>query len=463
MVAFIREGKYPKSDLMVTLLENLAHTINARKTIIEGHTVIREWDSAIRLLSGENTQQGSFLTPVERTEAGLFNIVNAIDQSSFWLKWSDFIDRAEPKDMPKNWLEPLFTAVKEQKFVAGVEHNSRIHIKKHHQHMALAILDFDKIHNEESPILFLDATADADDYKRIIDRDIISFRRKIKLQNPVYHLTDGEYPLESIMPESSRRTRLRLLRLIKAIIESGNYTLVVSVMPFHNKYLVDYLKNARPSKEYCTAYYRNLRGSNDYEKCDQIVLIGVANPNMDEIHIREQARRVNEPYLSKEIIKRLERYGDSQLGRETTGYEDVRMNSALKQKREYEMVQAIYRIRPIQNPDRKIWVLSAIPLEFPANVTCMNYQEMAESVGLKVRTGVEKSYKDNAAYVKLLKGVNKLKHNHKAKFTTQMLADAAKVNQRTVKEYTKQLCNDIPYLYITKKGFVIQNEDPKKH
>ncbi len=465
MVTFIRDGKYPKSDLMVTLLENLNRALAAHKAIIEGHVVIREWDNAIRLLSGENTHQGELLTPVQRAEAGLFSIIHEIDQSSFWLKWSDFIDRAEPEDMPKNWLYPLFTAVKEQKFVVGVEHNSRICIKKHNQRMALAILNFDKIQNEETPILFLDATAEPDDYKRILDRDIINFRRNIKLQNPVYHLTDGEYPLESIMPDSdrSRRTRYRLLRLVKAIIESGEYTLVVSTMPFHNKYLVDYLKNARLSKKYCTAYYRNLRGTNDYQNCDQIVLIGVANPNMDEIHIREQARRVDEKYLSNKIVKRLERYGDSQMGRETNGYEDERMNKTLKQKREYEMIQAIYRIRPLQNPDKKIWILSAIPLEFPANTNCLDYQEMAELVGLKVKAGVKKSYKDNVAYGKLLKGINKLKHNHKAKFTTKMLADAAQVDQRTVKEYTKQLCKDIPYLNITKNGFVIQNEDPEKH
>lgn len=459
MIELLQKKTFPRQELVVRLLEALKRTITSHKKLTQGYEIIKDWDSKIRLYRGEDTKQVNIIPPETKSDAGLHHLINDIDQTTFWNKWSDFIENASPEALPKNWLAPLFNAVKQQKMVFDVEHNSRIYVKKRNGHMVLGMLENKKIENEENPLIFLDATAELSEYKRLVDREILHFRKKIKLENPVYHLTEGEYPLETIMPDSekSRRSRNRLLRITKAIIECGESTLVVSTMPFHNKYLVKYLKNARPSKEYFTGYYRNIRGSNEYEDCDQIVLIGVANPNMDEIHIREQARRVEEKYLSNKVTKDLRRYGDSQIGRPTRVYEDLRMNNTLKQKREDEMLQAIYRIRPLQNPHKKIWILTAIPLDLPAKEICLSYQEMVDMLGLKLQVS-EKSYKSNTAYNKLIKAINKLKHNHHTKFTTKMLADAAGVNQRTVKDYSQRLCKDIAYLTINKNGFELQND-----
>ena len=236
---------------------------------------------------------------------------------------------------------------------------------------------------------------------------------------------------------------------------SRKLTLVVATMQFHNKHLVKYLENARPTKKYVTAYYRNLSGSNEYQECDQVILVGVANPNMEELHIKEQAKRLHENYLSNKTIKDDQPYGDGKQKRKTRFYQDERMNNPLRQNREYEMIQAINRIRPLLYPHKKIWILSAIPLSLPSpNYNELNGDELAIMLGLKLQT-TGKLDRAKPAYIKLKKAVTKLQHYGHKEFTTKILADTAKVNQKTVKRYSQQLCNDFPYLNITINGFEI--------
>ena len=138
-----------------------------------------------------------------------------------------FIELADPDNLPKNWLETLFKAVKQQKLVFDIEHNSQLHVKKQKGQMVLGIRESKTFNNPDIPIVCLDANADLPVYKRLLNRQIVHIYRKIKMTNPIYHLTDGEYPMQSIVSdnEKSRPTRMKLLRFTKAIIEKGENTL----------------------------------------------------------------------------------------------------------------------------------------------------------------------------------------------------------------------------------------------
>ena len=461
LVELIQARKFAKNELMVILLNCLRRTVASYRKLTQGYELIKDWDDKVRLLHGEDSKQGEIIKDEvkRRPENGLHHLMNEIDQSRFWVDWLAFIDLAEPDDLPKNWLGPLFKAVKQQKLVFDIEHNSRLYVKKQKGHMVLGILESKTFNNDDTPIICLDATAELPVYKRLVDREFIHIYRRVKMLNPVYQLIDGEYPMESIVPDNdkSRRTRMKLLRFTKAIIEKGEKTLVVSTMQFHNRHLVKYLKNARLSKKYVTGYYRNLSGSNEYIDCDQVVLIGVANPNHEEVHIKEQARRVHEDYLSNKTTKDFQNYGESKIKRKSWFYEDDRMNRILRQKRENEMIQAVNRIRPLLYPDKKIWILSAIPLSLPSpNYTELDGDELAIMLGLKLHTS-GKVNRAKPAYSKLNKAISQLRHNHHTEFSVKKLADAAGVNQRTVKQYTQRLCEDIPYLTITKSGFELKN------
>ena len=463
LVDFLQAKKFTKYELLVNLLNCLRRTIASYRKLTQGYEVIKDWDDKVRLLYGEDGKQGDMIENKvkRRPENGLHHLMNEINQSRFWVDWLAFIELAEPDDLPKNWLGPLFKAVEQQKLLFDIEHNSRLYVKKQQGEMVLGLLESKKFNIDEIPIICLDATAELHEYKRLIEREFIHIQRRVKMKNPIYQLIDGEYPMQSILPDNdrSRRTRMKLLRFTKAIIERGEKTLVVSTMQFHNIHLVKYLKNARLKKEYVTGYYRNLRGTNEYIDCDQIVLIGVANPNPEELHIKEQARRVNEDYLSNKTTKEFQPYGDGKLMRKTRFYEDERMNDILRQHRENEMIQAVNRIRPLLFPEKNIWILSAIPLSLPSpNCTELDGDELSILLGLKLET---RGIADRAhpAYNKLTKAVTKLRWNECRNFTTKKLADTAGVNHSTVKRYTRRLCEDIQYLAITNTGFEIKIDD----
>ena len=459
LVELIQTKRFARSELMVKLLNCLRRTVASYRKLTQGYELIKDWDDRIRLLHGDNSRQGEIINDdAKKTpEKGLHHLLNEIDKSRFWIDWLAFIDLAEPEDLPKNWLGPLFKAVKQQKLLFDIEHNSRIYIKQQKEHMVLGLLESKTFKNMDNPIIFLDATADLSAYKRLLDREFIHFHRQLKMLNPVYQLIDGEYPMLSIMPdnERSQRTRMKLLRFTKAIIEKGEKTLVVSTMQFHNKYLANHLKNARLSKKYVTGYYRNLRGSNEYMDCDQIVLIGVANPNTEELHIKEQARRVEEDYLSNKTTKDHQQYPGSKIKRKSWFYEDQRMNAIIRQNREYEMVQAIYRIRPLLFPARKIWILSAIQLPLSTTPVGLNSDELSMQLGMKLQTR-GKLNRAKPAYDKLRKAVIKLRRNDHIQFSTKKLADTAGVNLRTTQKYIQRLCEDIPYLKRKNDEFQIQ-------
>ena len=323
--------------------------------------------------------------------------------------------------------------------------------------MVLGLLESKTFNNQDNPVIFLDATADLSSYKRLLDREFIHIYRQVKMLNPVYQLINGEYPMLSIVPDNDRcrRTRMKLLRFTKAIIERGEKTLVVSTMQFHNRHLVDYLKNARLSKKYVTGYYRNLRGSNEYLDCNQIVLIGVANPNSEELHIREQARRASEDYLSDKTTKDYQQFPGSMIKRKSWFYEDERMNDIIRQHREYEMVQAINRIRPLLFPERKIWILSAIQLPLSTTPVSLNSDELAMMLGMKLRTRGELN-RAKPAYEKLRKAVIKFKRNDYRRFDKKKLADTAGVNLRTAQKYIQRLCEDFHYLEWHNDEFSIE-------
>ncbi len=131
------------------------------------------------------------------------------------------------------------------------------------------------------------------------------------------------------------------------------------------------------------------------------------------------------------------------------------MNAIIRQYREYEMVQAIYRIRPLLFPARKIWILSAIQLPLSTTPVGLNSDELSMQLGMKLQTR-GKLNRAKPAYDKLRKAVIKLRRNDHIQFSTKKLADTAGVNLRTTQKYIQRLCEDIPYLKRKNDEFQIQ-------
>ena len=130
------------------------------------------------------------------------------------------------------------------------------------------------------------------------------------------------------------------------------------------------------------------------------------------------------------------------------------MNEIIRQYREDEMVQAIYRIRPLQSPDKKIWILSAIQLPLPTTPISLNSDELAMLLGLQLGKHGNAS-RAKPAFKKLRKAVIKFRRNDYKKFNTKKLADTAGVNLRTAQKYLDALIEEIPYLERREDEFFI--------
>ena len=303
-------------------------------------------------------------------------------------------------------------------------------------------------------MIFLDASANIFFYQRLIDRELVHIIRRVRMQNPVVQLTDGEYPKQSLVIQSRKNqsTSDKIIRFVKAIIDRGECTLVISTKEFIEKRLRKALKTAGLKGKYEIGHYWGLRGSNDFTHCDQVVLVGTAMPNLEELHIREQCRRLREDYVSGVTTHSYRRYGETRLQGKTRVFEDERMNQILSQHREEEMIQMIHRIRPLLYPEKKIWILSSTPLPLPADIQHVNSDELSIMLGLKLNSNSYATGFSNT-YNRLTKAVTKLKDNHYTQFSCQKLADTAGVNKRTVSRYAKRLCEDIPNLTMTRNGF----------
>ena len=127
------------------------------------------------------------------------------------------------------------------------------------------------------------------------------------------------------------------------------------------------------------AHFGNLRGSNEFEGHDAVIILG-----RDEPTFREEERAMAIWYDTKEPIgcipeaagrvnyrKRARRYlmrdGSTKAAVVTT-HPDPRVQAVVEQGREAEMLQAIDRLRLIHNKKRKtVYILCSIPLGLPVD------------------------------------------------------------------------------------------------
>ena len=459
MCAFIEEKTFARSNLALTLLHSLRRTIaSCKKNFILGDEFIPKWDERIRLQRGIDLSQLELEEPQPQPQPqpqpdeGLHHLINQINRSRFWVDWGLFIELAEPEELPKNWFQPLFKIITNEKLPFEVEHNSRLVVKKQNNKMVLALLEALKFKNTSDPVIFLDASADPEQYRRLLDRELIVYEKRVKMQNPVIQLITGEYPKESLLGKSpgTERTRQKLIKYTRAIVDQGENTLIVAPKEVCKKVLTPAFKQKKPRRKYQIAHYWGYRGTNEFEKCDQVVLFGTANPNMDELYIGEQCRRLNEDFLSNEVERQYRRYGNSKVEGRTLRFKDSRMDLTLKRCKEEEMIQMIHRIRPLHNPEKKIWILTSTPLvDLPAEVTTVDDYDLSKILGLK---GMESKGKNQTMNI-LVKAVQKLRYNHNTEFTTRKLADTAKVNLRTVQRFADDLCSEFSDLTHFHGGF----------
>ncbi len=217
------------------------------------------------------------------------------------------------------------------------------------------------------PMLWLDATANEHLYGAMFDPvsvEVVS--PHIKLTGAVHQVwnrsnnkrsfvtTEGGLSIDS----KDKRPKLeQVLLQVKQIVARGNYQRPV-VMTYQD--LVPWFTE----EGYEAAHFYAARGTNRYEACDAVIVIGTPQPSLLEI---EKAARMlffnrMEPF-NPDWSERDVPYTGQPYSYPVSGFwHDPDLNAMLWQQREAELIQAAHRVRPLWR-DADVWLLTNIPLD----------------------------------------------------------------------------------------------------
>jgi hypothetical protein len=127
------------------------------------------------------------------------------------------------------------------------------------------------------------------------------------------------------------------------------------------------------------AYFGNLRGSNEFEGHDTVIILGRDEPSVRDAEQRamaiwydtkepiEEMRANSKGHVNyRKLVRHYPMRDGSRKRARVSIHPDARVQAIVEQTREAEMVQAIDRLRLIYTKKRKtVYILCSIPLDIP--------------------------------------------------------------------------------------------------
>lgn len=274
-------------------------------------------------------------------------------------------------------------------------------------------------------VIWADATGDPALYEQMTDWRIKTFNANVKIEGAIHQVTDSTFTkttmLQSIKRAADGVTTAKAtekcektLKIIQAIIERESYVdpLVISYSEL-GPYIQDWAK---------FAYFHGNRGTNIYQHCDAVFILGTPMPSVDQLEIMARmvySQRWN-PF-NTEWCQKLIPYAGTNLYYEAGGlWADSHLEVILRQTREMEIVQSAHRIRPILSP-KPIWLFTALPI---AQLPPTRLISLSEALGLSME-GI-----DAGTFIKALGAANE-KIDQQGYCTSEDLGEMLGVTSRT--------------------------------
>jgi len=225
-----------------------------------------------------------------------------------------------------------------------------------------------------TPVLMLDATADAKLVDCFFDQDIDLKRIDIK-QNAFITQVFDRTGSNSFWQQESAPIE-ELITVLNKWADFGEKPLCIG-----NKSLIERLQDhPNISPKVVLMNFVGLRGSNAAEDCSVVFITGRNEP--PAIEVDHKARAL---FWDDDIPLQHDKFGDNEnlplelrgfltserfkggaQGVETRAFSDDRIETLHQQLREAESIQAIARLRLVHNKQRKrVFILSNVPLELP--------------------------------------------------------------------------------------------------
>lgn len=269
------------------------------------------------------------------------------------------VERAQYTHLPSllNLLKREATAAK-----SGGDYVSRIMVRP--GALWLALRHNLTEHARGKPMVILDATGSTALYEAMLGREVQTVNPHIKMQGRVFQVMDRTNTLGSVREEDAR-TRVRTT--VDEIVARYEYKAPVVIT--HKK-----LEDAFAG--YQTGHFYGMRGTNRFETCDAIFIVGAPIPPPDELEqiaamlYFSRMKPFDTSWTETDVpIMRPEDEAEGWAYQVSGHWADPELQALVWQYREAEIVQAAHRARPAIRPV-DVWLLTNIPLdEFTPTIT----------------------------------------------------------------------------------------------
>jgi len=213
------------------------------------------------------------------------------------------------------------------------------------------------------PVIVLDSTGDPKLYEQVLGRKVRVFDPKVKVKAKVVQVASGAYGRQSLRLPA---TRNRLFDAVKAIVDAHPKS-KIGVVTFKDR-VIELAKHLGEPERVAFAHFWGLRGTNALQDCQHLIVVGTPTSNIGELVAEVQALHWDDDAIDTTSIERWERLGrldeTEDVEVPVRHYLDDRLDRWLWQHRQAELLQAAFRLRPLDGHRRKtLWLLTNVPIK----------------------------------------------------------------------------------------------------
>jgi hypothetical protein len=225
------------------------------------------------------------------------------------------------------------------------------------------------------PLVILDATGSPELYEAMLDRPVQSINPHVKLVGRVYQVMDRTNNKSAVVGNDAARLR----RLVDDVCAQNRYTAPV---------VITHKAAESTFAGYETGHFYGMRGTNRYEDCDALFIVGAPSPPIDDLERTAamlyfaRMKKFDTSWTETDISIMMPEDAEEGWAYQVSGYwGDRDLQALVWQFREAEIVQAAHRARPVSR-QVDVWLLTNIPLdEFTPEITTVR-QVLGTPVGV---------------------------------------------------------------------------------
>ena len=306
-------------------------------------------------------------------------------------------------DIPLNFGADLLEVLRREfkRYKQGEEYNSALVITPFEKEPVIRLNLRREMHvPPEVPIILLDGSGDATLLSKLLHRQIREWKAPTQLKETrLIQVVDGNYGVSSLWNKKADQPKSSFTRLWEKIvfplIDKHSKELVIITW----KCVADHLRKRQQKgelpSELAIEHYGNTEGSNAYENRRVEILLGTPNCHPDDL-----CEMVNALFIAEEPIDmtRVEQWREyNYVDCDGNGYEakvdvyaDERVEMLAKIHKEYEIVQAAHRCRPMLHSGRTIYLLTRQPIDDLPPTRLTTVEQLAKELSRKSHVSTEK-------------------------------------------------------------------------